>query len=153
MSNLNRIIILDEDNTALSPLVAELLLKELSENGINQLKVESVGNVVLFPEPINPKIEIVAESYGVFLDKHVARVIDESYFDEGSIVLALDKESKDKAYANFPNATNVYTLKEFLGSSGDIRLPIGGRLDEYKTVTDVAKGLIENLVQQLKEEL
>ncbi len=152
MSKYSKIVILDEDNTALGPFMAALLTQNLYENQIDWIEVIDVGNVVLFPEPINPKIEAISQYYNINLKEHIAHPLDESHLGEGTVVLALDKESKDKAYANFPNATNVYTLKEFLGSSGDIKLPIGGSLGEYDKVIDVARGLIENLVQQLKEE-
>lgn len=152
MSKYSRIVILDEDNTALGPFMAALLTQSLSENQITSIDVIDAGNVVLFPEPINPKIDIIAQYYRLDISEHIAKQLDENYFDESTIILALDKDSKDKAYANFPNATNVYTLKEFLGSSGDIKLPIGGSVGEYDKVCDVAKGLIDNLVQQLKEE-
>ncbi len=152
MSKYNKIVILDEDNTALGPLMASLLTQNLSENQIDWIEVIDVGNVVLFPEPINPKIETIAKYYNIDLSGHVAKQLDESHLVEGSVVLALDKDSKDKVYANYPSVTNVYTLKEFLGSSGDVKLPLGGTLGEYDKVIDVAKGLIENLAQKLKEE-
>lgn len=152
MSKFNRIVILDEDNTALGPFMAALLTQSFNENQITTIEVADAGNVVLFPEPINPKIDIIAQYYHLNISEHVAKQLDESYFDEGTIILALDKDSKDKVYSNFPNVTNVYTLKEFLGSNGDIKLPIGGSIGDYNKVCDVARSLIENLVQQLKEE-
>ena len=152
MSKYSKIVILDEDNTALSPLMAALLTRTLNENQIDSIEVSDAGNVVLFPEPINPKIDIIAQYYNIDLSEHAAKQLDESYFEDGAVILALDKDSKDKAYVNFPNATNIYTLKEFLGTSGDIKAPLGGSLGDYQKVSDVAKGLIDNLAQKLKEE-
>ncbi len=152
MSKYKKVVILDEENTALGPLMAALLTRTLNENQIDSIEVSDVGNVVLFPEPINPKIDIIAQYYNIDLSEHVAKQLDESYFEDGVVILALDKDSKDKAYSNFPNATNVYTLKEFLGSTGDIKAPMGGTIGDYQKISDVAKGLIENLVQKLKEE-
>lgn len=151
MNKYSRVIILDEENTSLGPVAAALLKRKFQEKQIGGIEIDDAGNVVLFPEPLNSKMEVVARDYNLDLSAHAAKPLTEGHFIEGALVIALDKESKDKAYSMFPNAYNVYTLKEFIGSSGDVRLPIGGTVEEYKAVVETVDTLLENFAEQLKE--
>ena len=52
----------------------------------------------------------------------------------------------------YTNAVNVYTLKEYLGSSGDLKLPLGGTVDEYATIIEIISGLLDLLAAKIQEE-
>ncbi len=150
MPNYRRIIFLDEENTRLSPLTAALFKKKLREAGCEGLRVSSRGRVVLFPEPVNQKIGEVARQYFyIDLSSYTAKGITEADFSAQTLVLTMDNATKVKTYEKFTAAANVFTLKEFLGSSGDLKLPLGGTVEEYKTVMDIVSGLLDNLVRKL----
>ncbi|MBR5930782.1 MAG: hypothetical protein IKZ95_02015 [Lachnospiraceae bacterium] len=148
MLKYKRIIFLDEENTRLSPLTAALFKRKARQAGLEDLSVLSRGTVVLFPEPVNQKIAEVAKQYEIDLSAYSARALREKDFTEETLVLTMDNASKMKAYARFASAGNVYTLKEFLGSSGDLKLPLGGTVEEYKTVMDIVSGLLDSLVKK-----
>lgn len=150
MPNYQRIIFLDEENTRLSPLTAALFKKKMRQAGIEDMRVTSRGRVVLFPEPVNQKIgEVARVEYHIDLSAHTAREIAEMDFSAQTLVLAMDNATKVKTYEQFTSAANVFTLKEFLGSSGDLKLPLGGTVEEYKTVMDIVSGLLDTLVRKL----
>lgn len=149
MPNYRRIIFLDEENTRLSPLTAALFKKKMRQAGYEGLRVSSRGRVVLFPEPVNQKIGEVARQYYIDLSSYTAREINESDFSAQTLVLTMDNATKVKTYEKYTSAANVFTLKEFLGSSGDLKLPLGGTVEEYKTVMDIVSGLLDNLVRKL----
>ena len=144
-----RIIFLDEENTRLSPLTAAIFQKKAEENGLGEMKVLSRGTVVLFPEPVNQKIREVATQFDIDLSSYTATAITEKDFSEGTLVLTMDNASKVRTYGKIPIASNVFTLKEFLGSSGDLKLPLGGTVEEYKTVMDIVSGLLDTLIKKL----
>ena len=150
MPNYRRIIFLDEENTRLSPLTAALFKKKMRQAGVEGLGVSSRGRVVLFPEPVNQKIgEVAKMEYHIDLSSYTAREITEADFSAQTLVLTMDNATKVKTYEQFASAANAFTLKEFLGSSGDLKLPLGGTVEEYKTVMDIVSGLLDNLVRKL----
>ncbi len=151
MLKYKRIIFLDEENTRLSPLTAAVFKKKVRQAGIEGLNILSRGTVVLFPEPVNQKMSEVAKKYDIDLSSYVARAITETDFSGETLILTMDNASKVKAYGKYSSASNVFTLKEFLGSNGDLKLPLGGTVEEYKTVMDIVSGLLDKLVKKLAE--
>ena len=69
-----------------------------------------------------------------------------------TLVLAMDASGKAMVYERYMNAVNIYTLKEFLGSTGDLKLPIGGTVDEYATIVEIISGLLDLLLEKLYTE-
>ena len=152
MARFNRIIFLDEDNTRLSPLASVLFKKKIRAASIDGLNIASRGNIVLFPEPVNQKVVEIAKANDADLSSYAALALTEEDFSEKTLILAMDNGSKTVAYDRFSSAMNVHTLKEYLGSSGDLKLPLGGTLEEYETVVEILKGLLDNLVLKFAEE-
>ena len=149
MNNRNRIIFLDEENTKLSPITAALFRQKLEAAGIIDVEVCSRGNVVLFPEPVNQKVERISESCGLDLSEYSAVQLEEKDLTPETLVLAMDVSSKGMVYEKFTNAANIYTLKEFIGSSGDLKLPLGGTLEDYATIIEIISGLLDLLIEKL----
>lgn len=152
MAKYNKIIFLDEENTALGPLAAEILKKKLAAEGLSAIRVLSRGNVVLFPEPANQKVVEIANRNGLKLENHVAAQMEETDYEEGTLVLALDINSKVKAYSKYVNAANVYTLREFIGEQGDIKFQIGKNIEEYNDTYLFLERTIDILKDKLKGE-
>ena len=152
MKKFKRIIFLDEENTRLSPITAVLFQQKLKDAGKTDLAVCSRGNVVLFPEPVNQKIARISKSYGLDLSDYSAIQLEEGDLAPDTLVLAMDASSKAVVYERYSNAVNIYTLKEYLGSSGDLKLPLGGTIDEYATIIEIISGLLGLLMDKLYAE-
>lgn len=152
MKKYNKVIFLGEDNTRLSPITEVLFQQKLKEAEKDDLLVCSRGIVVLFPEPVNQKIARISKAYGLDLSDYQAIELKESDLSADTLTLAMDISSKDMAYEKFPTASNIYTLKEFLGSSGDLKLPLGGTVDEYATIVEIISGLLDLLIEKLYNE-
>lgn len=151
MSRYNKIIFLDEENTALGPLAQEMLISGLIKNSIFGFRVLSRGNVVLFPEPANQKIVEIAGNQGLDLTSHVASQMTNEDFEEGTLVLALDVNSKKKAYSKYESAANVYTLREYIGEQGDIKFQIGKNIEDYKDTCLLLERSIDILMEKLRD--
>jgi len=152
MKKYSKIIFLDEDNTRLSPVTEVLFRQKLKEAEKDDLLVCSRGIVVLFPEPVNQKLVRISKAYGLDLSEYHAVELKESDLSDDTLTLAMDLSCKDMAYEKFPMASNIYTLKEFLGSSGDLKLPLGGSVDEYATIVEIISGLLDLLIEKLYNE-
>ena len=152
MKKFQKIIFLDEDNTKLSPITEVIFRQKLEAAGIESILVCSRGNVVLFPEPVNQKIVRISNSCGLDLSEYSAIGLEKADLSPDTLVLTMDAASKDMVYEQYANAVNVYTLKEYLGSSGDLKLPLGGTVDEYATIIEIISGLLDLLVAKIQED-
>lgn len=152
MQKFGKIIFLDEENTRLGPITGALFKKKARAAGLDKYDIASRGTVVLFPEPVNQKIVEIGKTYDIDLTSYSAIAIAEKDFGKECLVLSLDSASKKKVYDRFPSAVNVYTLKEYLGSSGDIKPPLGGTIEDYQMVLNIVGGLLDSLIKKLQEE-
>ena len=148
MSRFKKIIFLDEGNTMLSPYAEAFMRGRLLLLGANKIQVASRGSIVLFPEPVNPKILIIAGKKGFSLAYHKASEIRESDFSDTTLVLTMDEENKNRLYQKYPSAKNVFSIKSYLEKTGDLRPPIGGSVEEYERVCAELEELIEKLAQK-----
>lgn len=147
-----RIIFLDEENTALGPLAEGIMKKKLLNCGGLDIAVSSKGNVVLFPEPMNPKIADIARDHGINLEGHIARQMVNEDFSNTTLVLTPDNDSKQKAYSKYSDAVNVFGIREFLGENGDIRFQMGKSVEEYVDVYNTLERIIGTLIEKLQEQ-
>ena len=62
-----------------------------------------------------------------------------------------DKQKKS-IEENYQNTDNVYTIKEFVGESGDVTDPYGGTLIDYEECYIELARLVKKTVYKLNEE-
>ena len=149
MTKFRKIIFLDEEGTELSPYAEVLLKQMMKDRGIEGIEVESRGNIVLFPEPANQKIAELVRRKGLSLDEYTATALQDTEFSESTLILTFSADSKQKVYDSFPGAVNVYMMREFVGETGDIVLPVGGSIEEYNAVCAVVDRVADRLLEQL----
>ena len=104
----------------------------------DKLLVASRGMVVLFDEPYNPKAVAVCAAHDMIMPNNPATQISADDFGNDTLVLTMSDAQKNKIYAEFDNAINVYTLAEYAGRPEDyeVMVPCGKGIDEYKKCFD-----------------
>ena len=85
----------------------------------DKLLVASRGMVVLFDEPYNPKAVAVCAAHDMIMPNNPATQISADDFGNDTLVLTMSDAQKNKIYAEFDNAINVYTLAEYAGRPED----------------------------------
>lgn len=141
-----RVIFCSRDCTYRAPVAAEVLRKKMEDiPGLKHIRVSARGRVVMFPEPVNGKAVAIGRSKGLDLEKYTAIAIEKQDFHVETLVLVMTEADKKKIYDTYDNAINVYTLKEFVGLTGDIEMPFGKSLADY--------GESFNQLQQLATEV
>ncbi len=137
-----RIIFVSEDDTYRGPVSAALMKKRLPR-GVP--KVDSRGLVVLFNEPPNRKGASILADMGIDISRHKSRQLLESDFNDTTLVIMMTERGKKIIYDRFENAVNVYTLRELAGGEGDVEIPYGRTIDEYRESVLYIESLVDNL--------
>jgi len=148
MNKYKKIIFVCTGNTCRSPM-AEAIFKRLSNT--DDYEVCSRGLVVLFPEPLNPKAEIVLKKHDLELNNHVARGLRASDIDDDTLILTMTAAHQKKVFELFPDAKEVYTIKEFAGEMGDVIDPYGGSLVDYEDCYIELGRLVKKTIYKLNE--
>ena len=102
---------------------------------------------MLFPEPVNQKIEAVLKSNGVSLEGYTSRQFSEKSLNPDTLILAMEQAQKEKILSEYEHCytENVYTLNEFVGDSKEIPDPYGQPLTAYGECYEAIQALIKKL--------
>ena len=141
-----KVIFICNDNTCRGPM-AEVIFKGLS----SEMGIEAVsrGLVVLFPEPSNPKAEMVLRNHELLLEGHTSKRIGKDDIEDSTLILTMTEKEKRTIQEEFEEALAVFTLKEFTDEEGDVIDPYGGDLMDYENCyIDLAR-LIKKTVVKL----
>ena len=127
--------------------MAEVIYKSLDKE--SDIKVISRGLVVLFAEPINPKADVILKKHDLEISKHISKSLKASEINEKTLILTMTDAHKDKIIDNYPNAMNVYSIKEYVGEVGDVVDPYGGTLVEYEDCYVELSRLVKKTVYRI----
>ena len=142
MNRFNKVIYVCMGNTCRSPMAATIMANLMPE-----LRSESRGMVVLFPEPYNPKAVAVAARHGMIMPSNVSVQITNDDFSIDTLVLTMNSSMKQKMYDTFDRAINVFTLGEFAGESDvEVPDPYGKGLEEYNKCFEQLYSLVARVV-------
>lgn len=141
-----RIIFVSSADSARGPMAAELLRQEDLEQ---EYVIDSMGIVVLFPEPANQKAEAIMKSAGMTLAQHTSRQFNDENLQDDVLILAINEAEKSKLLAEYQNAVNVYTINEFAEDETEIPDPYGKPLTAYGECYEVLKVLVGKVAEKL----
>ena len=140
MNTFKKIIIVSNKDNARGPMAAAILGGLLKNT---DFIIESRGLVVLFPEPYNPTAIELGKERGMNLQSTFSRQLEAEDFDIENLVLTMDDSQKEKIYAKYPDARNVFTLCEFAGESDfEIPDPYGQDDAAYRECFDALYGVV-----------
>lgn len=148
MNKYKRLIFVCTGNTCRSPM-AVTIFKSMETN--SEIEVLSRGLIVLFSEPSNLKADTVLKSHNLDLKNHKSKGLKATDINENTLVLTMTDQQKRQVMETFNQAENVYTIKEYVGDSGDVADPYGGSLIEYEDCYGELSLLIKKLVYRLNE--
>ncbi|MCR4842058.1 MAG: phosphotyrosine protein phosphatase [Eubacterium sp.] len=128
MSKYSRVLFVSEADTGKGPMAAAAFSQYMATEDV---EVDSRGMVVLFPEPINEKAEAVMVSNGLSQKDHRAKAITEDDFQEGTAVIALERDQYEALLDKFSDSGRVFLLEELIGEPVDYGVLNGKELSDY----------------------
>lgn len=149
MRRYDKLIFVCTENTCRGPL-AETLFKSMQIG--NDLEACSRGLVVLFPEPVNPKAELVLNSHDLHIEGHIAKQLKTHELSETTLLLTMTMSQKKKVIEEYGVTDNLYTLKEFAGENGDVSDPYGGNLMDYEECFGELVRLVKKAAYRIDKE-
>ena len=162
MKDYSKIIYVCTVNTYLSP-VAEAMYRQFTEQERERERAEgervisfppccSRGLVVLFSEPISPKVNVSLSQHDLRPCSHENSVPLEQFdIVEDALVLTMTFSEK-VAYLEKYQGGEVYTLGEFVGEDTDITDPYGGEEEQYDLCYHEIARRIRKVIQILIED-
>ena len=148
---IKKIIFLCTGNTCRSPM-AEVLAKDEAKKNSLELDISSRGIAVFFPSNASPHAIEAMKEYGLDLTNHISKAILEKKKKNADIILTMTNNHKRDLINRFSNYTDkIFTLKEFVGESGDVEDPFGASLKVYKDCANSIEDLIKKLMQKLSK--
>lgn len=145
MSEYNKVIFVCKENLTQSPM-AEWIFKSIVMDV--EKEIESRGLVVLYPEPMNPKVHDLLVVHGVPCGEHISQIITPEELTEDTLVITMDSIEKIKMAEEFGISENVFTLHEFT-EEGEVPDPYGGEEEDYENCYVVLKELLYKLKKKL----
>ncbi len=150
MNTFKKIIFADNAGNSRAPMAAELL-KECTLK--EQIDIQARGIVVLFPEPLNQKVEAVLISNGITLENYMSSQLEEEDFAQDTLVIVMENGDRQKILDLFHRAIpeNVQVLTELVGDELEILNPYGGTLQAYGLCYETLSKSIKKLAAMLNE--
>ncbi len=147
MDKIKKIFFICTNNTFLSPM-AEAVYRNSFETGMPE--AVSRGIVVLFPEPISPKVNLILSGHEQNICNHEnTRQLEKDEISDGSYVFTMTLSEKVKVMEEY-EIKNVYTLGEFTGLNIDIPDPYGGEGEQYENSAAIIFEAVKILTDKIK---
>jgi protein-tyrosine-phosphatase len=132
-------------NVCRSPL-AQALFREKLENEGNQgeWRVESAGTWAFEGEHAAAKSITLMEERGRDLRSHRSRGVTPQMLRQFDLILTMERGHKEALRAEFPEVgERTFVLTELIDEIRDIRDPMGGFLEDFKTTIRDLEDIIE----------
>ncbi|RNB82031.1 low molecular weight protein arginine phosphatase [Brevibacillus fluminis] len=133
-------------NTCRSPM-AEALFRDKTEGGF---EVKSAGVSAYVGQRASEHARKVLELRGIAHD-HAAQRVDDHLIAWADLILTMTHGHKAMIQQYFPGvAHKLYTLKEFVGESGEVADPYGGDFTLYQHCATELEQTLDKLHEKLR---
>lgn len=149
MPKYHHVVFVSTGNTCRSQM-AETIFNGMIDD--TTLCGESRGLVVLFPEPCNPKAEVVLTNHSLSIEGRTSKQLSVEDITEDTLVLTMTLAQKIKAVHEYGHLEQIYSLKEYIGEEGDVMDPYGENLLAYEDCYVELSRLIKKAVIKISEE-
>ena len=149
MMPFKKILYVDADATARSVMAAAVMRNEPVGE---KVEILARGLVVLFPEPVNQKIEAILANNNLTAKDHEAVQLSPEEIDSETLLLVMEQDQVAKVRALSPRAEYVSTVSGFAGFTGDIEPLFGADLPTCGKCFEILQGLVKIIAEKIMNE-
>ena len=132
--------------------MAAALLRECSMK--REIEILARGLVVLFPEPLNQKVDAILISNGINMEGYMSEQLVAEDVDEHTLVLVMEEKLLPQAAAILgeERMTQVHVLTALVGEELEIMDPYGAPLPSYGLCFESLSKTVKKLAVWLNEQ-
>jgi protein-tyrosine phosphatase len=147
----NRVVFVCGSGTCRAPMAAALL-QECSLK--REIEIEARGLVVLFPEPLNQKVQAVMISNGINMEGYMASQLTAEDVDDETLVLVMEQGDVQKvaAIVGEERLPQIHVLTELVGEELEMMNPYGAPLPSYGLCFESMSKTIKKFAGWLNEQ-
>lgn len=113
----------------------------------------SRGTVVLFSEPINPKVNVLLSSHDINISNHEnSKQLEMENIGQDTLILTMTFSDKLKVIEDLGVSNNVYTLGEYIEDDADISDPLDPDETLYDKFFEEVAEKIEKVILHMEAE-
>ena len=133
--DIHRIVFVSNEDVTCGPMAAAVLA---SKDEMEGMSIESRGMSVLFPEPLNPKVEAIMASHGLHMEGYQAAQLEEGDITPDTLFITMNTKLKEQMLKKYRGKISyIYTLSEYIGEpENEVELPYGEDLSAYAEFYD-----------------
>lgn len=148
MKSYDKVIFICTTNTFCSP-VAEAVYKEIAPAWLPE--AVSRGIIVLFSEPISPKVNVILSGHDMGISNHKHSIqLDKEDITQDTLMLTMAFSEKVKLMEDFGIDSNVYTIGEFIGEDTDMINPYGADDAQYRSFFEEVQKRVERVILRIE---
>lgn len=119
-----------------------------------RIEIQARGLVVLFPEPLNQKVDAVLISNGIHLEGYMSEQLVAEDVDEHTLVLLMEEKTRPQVAAIIgeEKMAQVHVLTTLVGEELEIIDPYGCALPAYGVCVESLAKTIRKLAAWLNEQ-
>lgn len=147
----DKVIFVGKSGTCRAPMAAALL-QECSLK--REIEIRARGLVVLFPEPLNQKVNAILISNGINMEGYMSEQLVAEDVDEHTLVLVMEEKLLPQAAAILgeERMTQVHVLTVLVGEELEIMDPYGAPLPSYGLCFESLSKTVKKLAVWLNEQ-
>ena len=147
----DKVIFVGKSGTCRAPMAAALL-RECSMK--REIEILARGLVVLFPEPLNQKVDAILISNGINMEGYMSEQLVAEDGDEHTLVLVMEEKLLPQAAAILgeERMTQVHVLTALVGEELEIMDPYGAPLPSYGLCFESLSKTVKKLAVWLNEQ-
>ena len=147
----DKVIFVCKSGTCRAPMAAALL-QECSLK--REIEILARGLVVLFPEPLNQKVDAILISNGINMEGYMSEQLVAEDVDEHTLVLVMEQKLLPQAAAILgeEKMSQVHVLTALVGEELEIMDPYGAPLPSYGLCFESLSKTVKKLAGWLNEQ-